>query len=222
MTLFNKILTKKLESDKSYSKELREAVKCSQSTISKYKNEPNSEIDSFQGMLDIVRYIDEDKEYEIMADYALHANPNKQTARYLLEYFSCNRMLDELNSLLTKMENESTNKQSVEYAKVYRLQYKRQTQSISSDDTLNELNKMKITDQALQVFADLIKCYCYYEKEYHLQALELAHLIEEEVSKIKERYLQNTLMAKFHEISSYISLWIHNDLLRLKNMLTMF
>ena len=108
MTLFNKILNKKLESSKTYSKELRQAVNCSQSTISKYKNEPNSEIDSFQGMLDIVRYMDEEKEYEIMTDYARHANPNKQTSRYMLEYMLCNRHLDEMDELLTRMEKETS------------------------------------------------------------------------------------------------------------------
>lgn len=211
MTLFNKILTKKLESSKTYSQELRKAVNCAQSTISKYKNEPNAEADSFQGLLDIVRYMDKDKENEIMVDYAQHINPNRQTARYMLEYFSCNRMLSEMDTLLSKIESEATNKQSLEYAKVYRLQYKRQTQDITAEELINEIKNVKVTDHSLKVFLDIIKCYCFYDKDYHLEALELTHKIQKEVECVKEKYLKDTLTAKYHEISSYISLWIHND-----------
>ena len=211
MTLFNKILTKKLEANKSYSQELRKAVNCAQSTISKYKNEPNAEVDSFQGMLDIVRYMDKEKEYDIMVDYAQHVNPNRQTARYMLEYFSCNRMINEMGVLLNKIEEEATNKQSLEYAKIYRLQYRRQTQDITAEELIEEINKAKVTDQTLKVFLDIIKCYCFYDKDYHLEALELTQKINVDLHGIKEKYLKNTLTAKYHEISSYISLWIHND-----------
>lgn len=211
MTLFNKILTKNLESSKTYSKELEKAVNVPRNTISDYKTKPNSEIENFQLLLNIVRYLDKDREYEIMADYARHSNPNRKTARYMLEYFSCNRMLTEMDSLLIRMEKEAKNKQSIEYAKVYRLQYRRQTQDISPEELITELNNIKVTDHTLTVFIDIIKCYCYYDKDFHMEALDLTYKIQKEVELVKEKYLKNTLTAKLHEISSYISLWIHND-----------
>ena len=211
MTLFNKILNKKLESSKTYSKELRQAVNCSQSTISKYKNEPDSEIDSFQGMLDIVRYMDEEKEFEIMTDYARHANPNKQTARYMLEYMLCNRLLDDMNELLTRMEKETSSSLNKEYIKVYRLQYNRHINLIDTDAQLEELKNVKEKDPVLKVLTKIIRCYAYYDKDHYKMLLEIVEGLLDEIEELKEEYIKKAFKAKYYEIMSFLNLWLLND-----------
>lgn len=211
MTLFNKILVKNLESSKSYSKELEQAVKCSTSTISKYKNDPNGEVESFQLMLDIIRFMDEDREIEIVTDYAKHVNVNRQSARHVLEYLLCNRLLGEMDELLTRMEKETTNKQNKEYIKVYRIFYKRNANLMDADEQLAGLKSVKDKDPVLSILTKIGQCYAYYDKDHYKILLETVSGLESEINDIKEEYVKRALKAKYYEIMSFLSLWVMND-----------
>lgn len=209
MTLFNKILNKKLESCKS--KDIEKAANCSQGTVSKYKTKPNSEIESFQVMLNIVRYMDDKREYEIMTDYARHTDVNKQTARNMLEYLLCNRLLEEMDELLTRMENESTSALNKEYVKVYRLQYNRQINLIDTDKQLEDLRDVREKDDVLKVLTKLIRCYAYYDKDQDKMLLEVVDGLLSEIERLKEEYIKNSFKAKYYEIMSFLNLWVLND-----------
>lgn len=213
MCLLKKILNKRASDDDTLIKNLAKEIGYSDTPIRNFKNKPEKELDSFESLVKMVRYLEPDREIEIMIDYSNHLRLNFNTARYMLDYLSVNRQLDEMNSLIEKMK-ESSNKESALWAKAYSLLYLWQTQSfkLDLDKFLNEVNYLVTKNiPSLEILQRLLKCYIYDQKQYHKQVLEISEEVKFLIEKVEDNYLKRVYSVKINEITSNLKLWVYND-----------
>jgi hypothetical protein len=170
------------------------------------------EFDKLQCLIDMVEYIWKDDVVRLMTEYSTQIDPNKRTARFLLEYLSTNRQLEAFKSLLDKM-SKCSNKESKEFAKVYLLQYEAQNTypNADIDNLLRKTKLMRTTSNELIVFKKLFKTYCYHQKGDFLMCKSLADEIEYDLHHLEDDYVKTMFNARLCEAMSYINLRIFNN-----------
>ncbi|MFJ7976547.1 AimR family lysis-lysogeny pheromone receptor [Peribacillus sp. NPDC096379] len=131
----------------------------------KWLDDPKRDIQDFDRLIKIVKYLFPDRETEIMERYAMTLESNEKTARQILEYLSCNRRMEAFRQLLDRMLG-TINKESLEWAKVHNLQHEWLINSYTLDKNqfLNDVSHLKVKDEYLNVFVKIMKCYIYHYK----------------------------------------------------------
>lgn len=170
------------------------------------------EFDSIQGLIDLVRFLFSDDEHAIMAEYSKEIDPNNKLARHMLEYLSCNRLLDSMKELIDKML-QCSNKESNEWARVYSLQYEWQN-NYHSLDINNHHIKVKDTKSSileLKILLKMMDCNCHYYKNNLKFAYDIIQEVTINVDLMKDDYIKNVFKTKLNEILSYINLWVLNN-----------
>jgi hypothetical protein len=170
------------------------------------------EFSDFGKLVDLVQYLFPEDEKELLEDYAKTVNPNWQTARNMLEYLSCNRLLDSMKELIDQMA-QSKNDDAKEWADIYSLQYEYQLNyhTLDINKHLKNIRSKRTSNQELDVYLRLMKCYAYYLKDDHKRAYEIAEELEVDIEEIENEYIKNVYSAKLSEVMSYITLWVMND-----------
>lgn len=196
-----------------YAEELaRVAGYSSGSNFKKVLNDEKKEFDKFQGLLDVVTYIWGNETPIIMNKYARQIDPNKKTARNMLEYLSSNRQMDGFKYLLDSMD-ECSNKESKEWSKVYRLQYEHQANfpEINYDEMLKKAKMIRTNIPDLNLFLNLFKIYCYQQKSAHNVIMMIAENIEVDIELIENEFIKQMYKCRFSEVMSHISLRVYNE-----------
>jgi hypothetical protein len=174
--------------------------------------DPKREFDKFQSLINVCEYIWGDKGIEYISQYSTEIDPNRQTARIMLEYLSTNRKLEALKSLLDRM-SECSNKESREWSYVYSIQYFCQANypNIDLDDIIRKVKSVKTSIVELKVFLKLIKTYAYNQKgEFYMPKI-LAEEIKLYFSEIENGYIKNMYQARMCETMSYVELRVFNN-----------
>lgn len=214
LTLKQMILNKIDDSPRGYAEELAEisGSYSSGSNLKKVLRDEKKEFDNFNGLVKIVKHIFGEDEQKLMEEYSKNLDPCNKSARTMLEYLSCNRLLKSMKQLIDRM-SECKNKESLEFAKVYSLQYEWQNNYHSLDINVHhkKVKECRPTIPDLKVFVNLMNCYCYYYKNNHKTAFEISHDLECEIIEINNLYFKGILEAKLNEVKSYINLWIKNS-----------
>lgn len=181
--------------------------------ITKWLDNPERELETIDAFLGIIRELFPENEEEIIEKHVIKLDPKKKAARQMLEYLSNNRLLEAMKLLLDKMASCS-NKESIEWAKVYEMKYQWQTEYFQMDknEFLNNLSNLRVNDPILVTHIKLMKCYIYYHLDDHKMAYELSKEIAKELPDIKNCYISNAFNVKLNEVQSYINLYVRNDL----------
>ena len=190
----------------------KEAKHANTSTISKWLKDEKKEFDNLDSLLAIVKKMYPDNFNQAIQHYALTINVNKKVTRHLLEYLSCNRLLEAMRSLLDRML-QSDNDDITQWAKAYDLQYEYQVNYSKLDKVkhLKKIRKLKANDPTLEVYTELMKCYMYYHNDNHQMAYEIAEEILDQLEEVEEGYVKRVYTVKLHEVYSYINLWFLNN-----------
>ena len=215
MSKLKKLIVKLTSNDKNYEKKLAVIAGCSVGTMNKFKNDESREFADFIGLINIIKEVADQTSYnfkELVADYTKTIDVNRVTARYMLEYLSVNRLLNDMDNLLKRMEAAS-NKESKEWVSVYKLLYKWQTEydSMNKDEFLRDIREISITDKALNICKDLLKCNVYYSKMNYKYVSETSKEIELKLETLEDSYVKTTYKVKMSEIHSVINLWVNKD-----------
>ncbi|KON87398.1 hypothetical protein AF332_11555 [Sporosarcina globispora] len=174
--------------------------------------ESKKEFDKFQGLLDLVSYVFKDDEIAAMIRYSKEIDPNKKTARQMLEYLAINREFEAFNELLALMENCS-NKESREWAKVYKLQYEYQLSSTPEqyNDLVKKVSETVVTVPELKVYKNLLLNYCYNQKQDYVMTFSLEKETRQMISDLEEDYIYRMYQLRLNEIMSYNYLRVMNN-----------
>lgn len=177
----------------------------------KILKEDKKEFDKFNGFVKLIRYVFPTQELEIMESYAKTLDGKTKTARNMVDYLSCHRLLETMKELINKML-VCGNKESVEWAKVYLIQYEWQMNYhyIDIDAHYKKVRDIKVTTPEMKVYKKLLHCYCYYYKDNHKAAQELMCEVELDLDTITNDYIKNVYKSKLSEVLSYINLWVLN------------
>lgn len=169
--------------------------------------EVDKEFDKFEGLVDVVTYIWKDEALKLLIQYSTEIDPNKKTARYMLEYLSSNRQLVAFKELLDKMLGCS-NKTSVEWAKIYSIYYEWQVNfgTIRIEDVQKKIRTVRTGIDELKIYLRLLKAYTYYFKKNYHMTKEIAEEVLEEINDIENNYIKNSYSTRLSEVMAYIHL----------------
>ncbi|MEH6944058.1 AimR family lysis-lysogeny pheromone receptor [Bacillus sp. JJ722] len=213
MCILKRILNKKSSDDSSLITNLAKEIGCASSSITKFKNEENKEFHDFEGLVKMVKFLDEDNEFEIMMDYSTNIDVNSMSARTMLDYLSVNRQFDAMNSLIERIK-QTSNSESKPWVEAYSLLYLWQIQAyeLDLDKFLNEVNGLNTKNfTSLEILQRLLKCYAYDLKKDHKQVFEISEEIKILINNVKEKYLKRVFSVKLYEVLSNINLWVFYD-----------
>lgn len=182
------------------------------SNFNKVLTDEKKEFDSFQGIMNVLDSIWKENSLEKMVQYSTEIDPNKKTARNMLEYLASSREFDALNNLLDRMDNCS-NKESLEWAKIYRIESK--YQFVEGTDNINsliqEISNTYVTRTELEVYKKIYIHYCCYLKKDYDTMEFLLKQIQKEVEFIKNEYIKERYLIKVNEIAAYTNLFAYDN-----------
>jgi hypothetical protein len=182
------------------------------SALKKVLSDPKKEFDKFFGLIQITRHIWGNDSIKMMVKLVNECDPNKKTARNLLECLAINREFEAFNKLLDKMD-ECSNKESQEYSKVYRFQYKYELAKTEEDYKilLREITLIHVTVFELKVYQRMLLNYCYNKLRNFPMVKILSEEIEREIELIENEYIMQTYTIRSNEIMAYNFLKVENN-----------
>ncbi|WP_137743346.1 AimR family lysis-lysogeny pheromone receptor [Robertmurraya siralis] len=172
-------------------------------TIAGYKNgnalrkslRENREFGSFQGLVNLVQELFPNDEKQLMAEYAMTLDPNKQTARYMLEYCELNKLTYAKEKLLNDML-KCSNSQSKEWASVYYIEHRFSKGEINLDDAMQKYGKLAVKQPETIVAKEIYKAYCYSTSQIFNMVYPVLIGVENYFSEIREEYIKNSLIGR--------------------------
>lgn len=213
LTLKQLILNEIDNQPRGYSEQLATITNYSSgSNLKKVLRSEEKEFDKFLSIQDLVRYLFPDDEKKLMVQYSKEIDPNKKTARAMLEYLSVNRLLDDMKDLIERM-SLCKNNESREFAKVYSIHHEYQTGYYNLDDVkfINNINGIKTNVIELRVKLNLMKFYGFYRQENYRNAYDISKYIDHEIEFIDDEYLKSIYKTRYNEVMSYIYLRVRDD-----------
>lgn len=182
------------------------------SALMKVVRDEKKEFKKFEGLIKLVDHLAGKDSIEMMIQYSTEVNPNWETARNLLEYFISNAQYDAFNNLLDKMD-ECKNKESLEYAKIYRMQYKYRF-AMTSDELnklIGEIADIHITFPELKVYKKMLINYCYFLLQDYSRLKFLLSEIDEELEFVDNEYIKEMYLIRINEVKCYTYLKAFNE-----------
>jgi hypothetical protein len=181
------------------------------SNLKKVLTDSKKEFDSFKSLLKLIKYLWNNESVSMMVKYSKEIDPNKKTARNMLEYLATNRQFDAFNNLLDRMD-QCTNKESLEYSKVYRMQYKYELSQTVEDynQLLKEIDRIHVTFTEMKIYKKMLMNYCFDQKQDYGMTKFLLEEITDEVEQIENEYIREMYMIRLNEVKSYTFLRVYD------------
>lgn len=183
----------------------------SSSALMKVIKDSKKEFEKFNGLIELVNYIWPDDSVNMMVIYSKEVDPNKKSARNFLEYLSINKKWPNFLELVEKMDN-STNKESQEWVKVYKYLYKYEIAAESQmSNLLREVNQMIVNSYELKVLLKMLSNYLYSQMNDYSMVKILSKEIDKEVEVIENDFIKEMYMIRTNQIMSYNHLRVFNN-----------
>jgi hypothetical protein len=181
------------------------------SALMKVVRTEKKEFEKFESVIKLVNHLAGKDSIEMMIHYSKEINPNWETARNLLEYFISNAQYEAFNNLLDRME-ECTNKESKEYAKIYRMQYKYKfaTSYEEYNKLIREISEIHVTFPELKVYKSILINYCYFEIRDYDRLKYMLKELEEDIKLIENEFIKEMFLIRVNEVKAYTYLKAYN------------
>jgi hypothetical protein len=182
------------------------------SNLKKVLRTEDKEFEQLQGLINIVEYIWAEESVKLMVQYSNEVDPNKKAARNLLEYLAIYREFEVFNNLVNKMES-CKNKESNEWAKVYKLQYKYELANTTEDyhNLLKELGEMHVNVIELRAYKKLLMTHCFNQLDNFVMFKVFSEEIQRYIDLIENEYIKESYTVRFSEVMSYNYLRVYNN-----------
>lgn len=172
-------------------------------TVAGYKNgnalrkslRENREFGSFQGLVNLVQELFPNDEKQLMAEYAMTLDPNKQTARYMLEYCELNKLMEAKEKLMKDML-ECTNSQSKEWANVYYVEHRFTKGEINLNEAISAFGALKPKHLESEIATEIYKSYCYLASRMHDIIMQIMVGLEYKIEQLKEKYIKESFLGR--------------------------
>jgi hypothetical protein len=182
------------------------------SNLRKVLRDEKKEFDKFQGLVRIINQIWENESEQMMVKFSEEIDPNKKTARNLLEYLAMSREFEAFNNLIDKMVN-CTNKESIEWSKVYKMQYKYEIANTQGDYELliKELSEIKTNFIEMKVYKNILLNHCLNQLSDFGAVNIVSKEIDYDINLIDNEYIKMSYSIRSNQIKSFNSLIIYNN-----------
>lgn len=188
--------------------DLAKLLKGSETSIGKFLKESEREMQDFDLLIKIVRYLFPDKETELLREYCQSLKPTSQTLRYMLEYALVNRNYDFVY-YLSDLLLPSNRRESVEWATIYKIFTDCLLGKESLLDTIDKASKAKAKTIEMKVMTKIIQFHCYYELKVMNIVMDWIAGVEHDIELINDRYIRNSFLGRFSVIMCNI--YLHNN-----------
>lgn len=182
------------------------------SSLKKVLLDPKKEFDKFCGLILLVRHLWGNDSVKMMLHYSKEVDPNKKNARNLLEFMATAREFEAFNELLDKMD-KCSNKESQEWSRIYRLQYKYELSQTDEEykKLLREISLTHVTVSELLTYQKMLLNYCYNQLNDYNMVKTFSSEIEQEIKLIDNDYIKEMYAIRSNEIMSYNNLKVYNN-----------
>ncbi|MFY0147838.1 AimR family lysis-lysogeny pheromone receptor [Bacillus cytotoxicus] len=120
--------------------------------------------------------------------------------REAMEYLSLRGEFDLLNRIVEK-EKDSKNYENREWAKVYKLIWKRYTNDISPTDLYKDIEKANRNAKTLEmkILTEILLCQVLYQNRNYRSLFDYLKDLESEINKIKNKFIKNSFGVRYKE-----------------------
>jgi hypothetical protein len=202
------LLRNKFDQERGLAIKVAERVGLKNATpLYKFVDDPDREMASFDTLLKVVNEVFPKEFKTLIKDYCLTLNPNAKTARISLEYALMNQLPDLLDSMLDKLE-KSSNKESQEWARVYKYEQQRRSGLVNKMNIVDDLYREqdKIKTQEMKLFSKIVQYYCYYNERQIEIMKQIMINSEGLVDKINDEYIFNSYLSRLKLIQVDVSI----------------
>jgi hypothetical protein len=166
------------------------------SALLKILKDEKKEFAKFYGLVKIVRHLFPDQEKEIMAEYALTLDTNKQTARYMLEYLEINKQFEIQRKLIDEMLSSSTSLVR-EWAGVYNVNNMYLSGNIDYLEAINKFIQLQPKSEEMVITECILRAYCCYDKQMYDVVEQIILDVESRIMELKEEYMLQNLLGRY-------------------------
>ncbi|MGD7047022.1 hypothetical protein FZC83_02120 [Rossellomorea marisflavi] len=164
--------------------------------LTKILKDEKKEFAKFYGLVKIVRCMFFEEEKSLMAEYSTTLDPNKQTARYMLEYLNTSNLHDEKKKLINRML-ESSNALSKEYANIYEIDHNSLMKLEDFNGTLSKYLSLNNKTIEGKVITEILKCYTFLDEHEYTMIKRSLDTVSKLVHEIKDDYLREILLCRY-------------------------
>jgi hypothetical protein len=179
------------------------------SSLKKALKKEEGDIEKFDGFVRLVHELFPDNKFDLMTAFAKTLNPQKLTARFMLEYAALYN-LDELKTYLIEQLGNSTNKESNDWSFVYGIDEKLIKREISEYEAINKLSTHKYNCPEMKVYSKIVQFYCYYDMRNFYMMEALYQDIQNEIEEIKKQFVKDSYYARLFLIECAVNLHSKN------------
>jgi hypothetical protein len=164
--------------------------------LGKIFKDEKKEFANFYCLVKIVRAIFPEDEKSLMAEHSTTLDPNKQTARLMLEYLNTANLHKEKKVLIDRML-KSSNAISKEFAKIYEVDHNSMMKLEDFNGTLGKYLSLNNKTTEGKVITEILKCYSFLDEHEYTMIKRSLDSISTMVHEIKDEYLKEILLCRY-------------------------
>lgn len=190
------MIRNELDKDRGLANKIAEVAGFKNATpLYKFLNDADREMDNFNSLLKVVRYLFADREFEVMAAYCKTLDPNKKCARIAVEYAKSYR-LDNLTKDLVEMLMNSKNAESKEWGQLYHIHTLSDNKVLSSTELIDMLTEIRIKTVEMKTYSRIIQIYNHFDQKHFDVMLQLADNIDSSLENISDEFTRKSFQCR--------------------------
>lgn len=196
--------------NKKHNKQLIKEItsQCGYSSLGNFKRvltNEDKDIEKLDGFIEVARMLFPDRFDSLLVTFAEQLNPDRITARLLLEYVTLYHMYD-IKLLLINRMKDSSKKDVVTLANVYEIQHKNDMRELTFEQSVEELFCYKNKSLEARVFSKIAIIYCYYNNRNINMLNFCLEELEYEINQIKNDFIRHSYLGRLFRIKIDINL----------------
>lgn len=165
------------------------------SALRKVLLDDKKEFEKFAGLIRIVEELFPEDAKSIMSEYALTLDPNKQSARFMLEYAELNGLKELRQELINRMI-ECSNAQSREWAEVHQIDISYLNGEFDFLKSVGKFASIGTKTKEMMIYSQILRAYCNLDQQFYDMAEQIVLPLEMMIQEIKEEYILDSFTGR--------------------------
>lgn len=162
----------------------------------------------FPTLLKIAKYVFKNNYFTVFKDWCLRFN-NPMNLRHALEYLAVNKLVNELEELINKIEKSFPSRELQDWIQAYKIQLM-YLRFAPTTDILNAIRQFSPKTTETKILMVIIEVSCKNRlREYNSMAA-LVEGVDVTIDDIKEEYIKESYQIRIKEVLSYVYIYSYN------------
>jgi tetratricopeptide (TPR) repeat protein len=200
------MLINRLESERGLPTKMAKLAGYSSSgALMKVLRKVDGDIEKFDGFVRIVHELFPEEKFDLMFKFAKSLNPNRMTARFMVEYAAIYGKR-EMKLFMIDALNNSDNDESKDWAFVYGVDHKLITNEIGGFEAINQLSQRKYISPEMKVYNKIVQFYSFYDMRNINMMMTLLNDIQVDIEDIKNTFTKSSFFTRLMLIETSVDL----------------